>query len=242
MIREPSRPLPFTVTPHRAEALHSWLTRLSESYHLKPWQLLHELEVGTFAGRNARYQYPLHAFLTAPDLRYLAHQTRIDPSRITSDRPVLPDWLLASDEWRMRCHECAREDRHAGIGPYERLQWRNAAQTICRRHAVPLVLDVANRSGEGAEADFSIKLTVLEQTLVAQLMRFESQIRAAWRGHVPTEAAGTLTASEFLRVVQDLLTFAVQPGRPIAILEPRRSNSRPTTWDSMPQDCSVSSD
>jgi hypothetical protein len=52
MIREPSRPLPFTVTPHRAEALHSWLVRLSDSYHLKPWQLLHELEVGTFAGRD----------------------------------------------------------------------------------------------------------------------------------------------------------------------------------------------
>jgi hypothetical protein len=52
MIPELSRPLPFTVTPHRAEALHSWLMRLSDSYHLKPWQLLHELKVGTFSGRD----------------------------------------------------------------------------------------------------------------------------------------------------------------------------------------------
>lgn len=33
---------------------------------------------------------------------------------------------------------------------------------------------------------------------------------AAWRGPVPVEAAGTLVASEFLRIVQDLLTFAVR--------------------------------
>ncbi len=40
-------------------------------------------------------------------------------------------------------------------------------------------------------------------------MRFESQIRVAWRGNVPVEVGGTLTAGEFLRVVQDLLTLAV---------------------------------
>jgi hypothetical protein len=41
-------------------------------------------------------------------------------------------------------------------------------------------------------------------------MRFEAQIDAARRGRDPVDAAGTLTASEFLRVVQDLLTFAVE--------------------------------
>ncbi len=202
-------PLPFTVAPHRAEALYSWLTRLSDPYHLKPWQLLHELKVGTFAGRDARYKHPLHEFLTDPDLRNLAHQTRIDPSRITTDRPVPPDWLLASDEWRMQCHQCAREDRRTGIAAYERLIWRNAAHTICRHHAAPLVLEVVARSGEGAEEASPVELTVLERNLVAHLMRFESQIRGAWRGNAPVEAAGTLTAGEFLRVVQDLLTFAV---------------------------------
>ena len=142
-------PLPFTVAPHRAEALYSWLTRLSDPYHLKPWQLLHELKVGTFAGRDARYQHPLHEFLTDPDLRNLAHQTRIDPSWITIDRLAPPDWLLASDEWRMHCHECAREDRRSGIAAYERLMWRNAAHTICRRHAATLVLEVVARKGGG---------------------------------------------------------------------------------------------
>ncbi len=96
-----------------------------------------------------------------------------------------------------------------GIAAYERLIWRNSAYTICRRHAAPLVLDVAARSEEGAEETSPIELTVLERNVLAHLMRFESQIRGAWRGNAPVEAAGTLTAGEFLRVVEDLLTFAV---------------------------------
>jgi hypothetical protein len=201
--------LPFTVAPHRAEGLYSWLMRLAAPYRLKPWQLLHELKVGTFAGRDARYQHPLHAFLTGGDLRNLAHQTRVDPSRIMIDRLAPPDWLLASDEWRMHCHQCAREDRRAGIAAYERLIWRNSSHTICQCHAAPLVRIVAARSGEGAEEVSPIELTDLERNLLVHLMRFESQIRGALRGNVPVEAAGTLTAGEFLRVVQDLLTFAV---------------------------------
>jgi hypothetical protein len=49
----------------------------------------------------------------------------------------------------------------------------------CRRHAAPLVLDVAARSGEGAEETSPIELTFLERNLLAHLMRFESQIRGA---------------------------------------------------------------
>lgn len=62
-------PIPFAVVPHRAKALYSWLMRPSDSYRFKPWPLLHELKVGTFASRHARRQHPLHAFLPAPDLR-----------------------------------------------------------------------------------------------------------------------------------------------------------------------------
>ncbi len=43
-------------------------------------------------------------------------------------------------------------------------------------------LDVADRSGKGAEETSPIVLTVLERNLVTHLMRFESQIRGAWQG------------------------------------------------------------
>jgi len=43
-----------------------------------------------------------------------------------------------------------------------------------------------------------------------QLIRFEAQNEAAWRGRAPEDAGGTLNATEFLLVVQDLLTFAVE--------------------------------
>jgi hypothetical protein len=122
----------------------------------------------------------------------------------------LSDWLLVRDDWFIRCHECEDEDRRGGIAPYERLVWRNAAHTICRRHRTPLVLGIASQRGEGREDERPTDLTVLERDLIAQLIRFEAQIEGAWRGRAPEDAAGTRTANEFLRVVQDLLTFAVE--------------------------------
>jgi hypothetical protein len=40
-------PLPLAPPPYRAEAIHSWLTRVATPYSLKPRQLLHALHVWT---------------------------------------------------------------------------------------------------------------------------------------------------------------------------------------------------
>jgi hypothetical protein len=53
-------------------------------------------------------------------------------------------------------------------------------------------------------------LTTLEKAVSAQIFAFERDIGCALRGIAPTRAEGTLKAGEFLMVLQDLLTFAVE--------------------------------
>ena len=133
-------PLPFTVVPHRSEALHSWLERLSAPYQLKPWQLLQELGFDSFADKNAQRQQPVQAFFDVVDLRRLAQLTRMDPSRFGIDRLCPSEWSLANDDWVMRCRDCEHEDRRDNIAPYERSVWRNAAHTFCKHHRTQLIL------------------------------------------------------------------------------------------------------
>jgi len=53
-------------------------------------------------------------------------------------------------------------------------------------------------------------LTDLESAIARQIRGFELDIAGALRGRSPVSAAGTLTASSFLSVAQDLLSFAVE--------------------------------
>ncbi len=206
-------PLPFTVMPHRSEALHSWLERLSVPYRLKPWQLLHELGFDPFAGKNAQRQQPVQAFFDIVDLRRLAQLTRVDPSRFGLDRLCPPEWTLANDAWVMRCWDCERDDQRENLATYERSAWRNAARTFCPRHRTPLTLKRygwrEKELNEDAE-DTTPPLTALEVAIARQVREFEQDIAGALRGRAPTSAAGTLTASAFLMIAQDLLSFAVE--------------------------------
>lgn len=206
-------PLPFTVMPHRSEALHSWLGRLSVPYRLKPWQLLQEFGFDPFAEKNAQRQQPIQAFFNVEDLRRLAQLTRVDPSRFGLDRLCPPDWALASDDWVIRCRNCEHDDRRDNMAIYERSAWRNAARTFCPHHRTPLILKQhgwrEEELNEDAE-DTSSPLTALESAIATQIRGFEDDIAGALRGRVPVGAAGTLTANAFLIVVQDLLSFAVE--------------------------------
>ena len=53
-------------------------------------------------------------------------------------------------------------------------------------------------------------LMTLEKAVSAQIFAFERDIDSALRGIAPARASGTLTAGEFLMLLQDLLTFAVE--------------------------------
>ena len=198
---------------HPSEALYSWLMRMSVLYKLKPWQLLHELGVGPFAERQARYQHPVQAFLGVKDLRRLAQLTRTDPSRLGLDRLCPPEWAQVSDDSVMRCKACEHDDRRNAIATYERSAWRNAAHTFCQRHRTPLILGRPGwREEERTEDsdDTSPRLTALESAIAGQISAFERAIESALRGRAPASAAGTLTANGFLIVVQDLLSFAAE--------------------------------
>jgi len=173
-------PLPFTVPPYPSEALHSWLTRLSVPYRLKPWQLLHELGVGTFAERNAARKHPVQAFLDVTDLRRLAHLTHTDPSRFGLDRLCPPAWTLASDDWVMHCRGCEQEDRRNGIATYERSAWRNAARTFCQRHRAPLILGIAAVPGDEGREEAATPLTELETAIAVQLGVWGAMEQKVW--------------------------------------------------------------
>lgn len=218
-------PLPFTVMPYRAEALHSWLERLSVPYRLKPWQLLQELGFDPFADKNAQRQQPIQAFFNIVDLRRLAQLTRVDPSRFGLDRLCPSEWTLASDAWVMRCRDCELEDRRDAIATYERSAWRNAAHTFCPHHRTPLILERRKWDEDQLIEDseeVSPTLTALESAIARQIRGFELDIEGALRGRPPVSAAGTLTASTFLMVAQDLLSFAVENWQ---IKEPRAART-----------------
>jgi TniQ len=202
--------LPFAPPPYRSEALYSWLRRLARPYGLEPWQLLHELGVGPFAEPHARYRHPVQSNLNLRDLRQLARLTRIDPSRLGLDRLCPPEWTLVSDEWCIGCPECERDDQRRGMSSFERAAWRSAACTLCLQHRTPL-LQMIPATREHSDVGPSIApLTTLEKAVSAQIFAFERDIGCALRGIAPARAEGTLKAGEFLMVLQDLLTFAVE--------------------------------
>jgi hypothetical protein len=72
---------------------------------------------------------------------------------------------------------------------------------------VQLISAAREYSNEGRSATL---LTTLEKAVSAQIFAFERDIGCALRGIAPARAGGTLTAGEFLMVLQDLLTFAVE--------------------------------
>ena len=202
--------LPFAPPPYRSEALYSWLRRLARPYGLEPWQLLHELGVGPIAEPHARYRHPVQSNLNLRDLRQLARLTRIDPSRLGLDRLCPPEWTLVSDEWCIGCPECERDDQRRGTSSFERAAWRSAACTLCLQHRTPLLQMIpATREHSGVGPSIA-PLTTLEKAVSAQIFAFERDIGCALRGIAPTRAEGTLKAGEFLMVLQDLLTFAVE--------------------------------
>jgi hypothetical protein len=53
-------------------------------------------------------------------------------------------------------------------------------------------------------------LNDLEQIVLTELIEFESSIARAFRGIAPQQFEGTLNATQFLQILHDLSTFAVE--------------------------------
>jgi hypothetical protein len=119
---------------------------------------------------------------------------------------------LARDEWEIICPLCIRASLNAGTPAYEHVLWRLATCTFCPRHRTPLI---QINSLSQAVSDFAhyesqvLGLTNLEQVVAAQLFEFEREIARAFHGIAPPHFGETLTAADFLHVLNDLITFAV---------------------------------
>jgi hypothetical protein len=144
--------------------------------------------------------------------RYLARLARCDPSRLGLDASRTKQWLLARDEWEIICPLCIHASLNAGTPAYERALWRLATCTFCSRHRSPLI-QINSLSQVVSHIDHYesqvLVLTDLEQVVSAQLFEFEREIARAFHGIAPSHFGETLTAADFLHVLNDLITFAV---------------------------------
>jgi hypothetical protein len=204
-------PLPLAPPPYRAEAIHSWLTRVATPYSLKPRQLLHALHVKPFDGPALTYpQSSLEAALDTHSRKQLARLARCDPSRLrrtdTGDAP----WVLANDAWAVFCPRCISHDFQSGAVPYERSLWRLATRTVC--HAHRSCLRMAKQLPSTAEqCEWLVEpMTELDLAVIDELIRFERLVAAARRGTTITLGGINLTTDSFVSIFQDLTTYCVE--------------------------------
>lgn len=204
-------PLPLAPPPYRAEALCSWLRRVAATYGMKPRQLLHALAVKPFLGPAHSFpDLPIDAALEPSDLRYLARLARCDPSRLGLGAVNKRPWILACDEWMIICPECIRATLQTGKPAYERAVWRVVTASFCLRHRVPLVQTRSLPEDTDSYALMQPALNDLEQIILSELMEFEASIARAVDGVAPRQVTETLSAAEFLQVLNDLCTFAIE--------------------------------
>ena len=195
-------PLPLAPPPYPAEALHSWLHRVAAIYSMKPRQLLHALGVQAFAGPI--FTYPkgtVQATLGPRDLKHLAHLARCDVSRLGLTSTELSEWLLVRDDWLIICPRCIRANLISGTPPCERAVWRLATRSFCPRHRTPLI-QLRTLPADTAECDRLVPgLSEIERVVAEQILDFERDIARAYRGIAPPTLQQTLTAAEFLQVL-----------------------------------------
>jgi TniQ len=204
-------PLPLAPPPYRAEALHSWLRRVAAPYQMTPVQLLHAVGVDPYAGPAfSRPRLSVQSALGTADLRYLARLARCDPSRLGLDASRTKEWLLACDDWVIVCPQCIRAHLRTGTPAYERAVWRVATCSFCLRHRTPLVRADSVPQDVDDCTRMLPTLNDLEQIVLAELIEFESSIARAFRGIAPQQFEQTLNATQFLQILHDLSTFAVE--------------------------------
>lgn len=204
-------PLPLAPPPYRAEAIHSWLTRVATPYSLKPRQLLHALHVRPFDGPALTYpQSSLEAALDTHSRKQLARLARCDPSRLRRTDTADARWVLANDAWAVFCPRCILHDFQSGAVPYERSLWRLATRTVCPTHRC--CLRIAKQLPATAEqcAWLIDPMTELELAVIDELIRFERLVGAARRRGIITLGGITLTADSFVSIFRDLTTYCIE--------------------------------
>jgi hypothetical protein len=203
-------PLPLAPPPYRAEAIHSWLTRVATPYSLNPRQLLHALHVKPFDGPTLTYpKSSLEAALDTQSRKQLARLARRDPPRLRRTDTKGGPWMLASDAWAVFCPRCILHDIQSGAVPYERGLWRLATRTACptRRCCLRMAKHLPSTA---EQCEWLIEpMTELELAVIDELIRFERLVAAARRGSTIKLLDITLVGDSFVSIFRDLTTYCI---------------------------------
>jgi hypothetical protein len=204
-------PLPLAPPPYRAEAIHSWLTRVATPYSLNPRQLLHALHVKPFDGPTLTYpQSPLEVALDTHSRKQLARFARCDPSRLRCADTKGGPWMLANDAWTVFCPRCILHDIQIGAAPYERRLWRLATRTVCHTHRCCLRIS-KNLPSMAEQCEWLIDpMTELELAVIDELIGFERRVAAARRGSTIKLGNITLAGDAFVAIFRDLTTYCIE--------------------------------
>jgi hypothetical protein len=204
-------PLPLAPPPYRAEAIHSWLTRVSTPFSLNPRQLLHALHVKPFDGPTLTFpQSSLEAALDTHSRNHLARLARCDPSRLRCADNKCRPWMLANDAWAVFCPRCTLHDIRRGAVAYERTLWRLATRTVCTTHRCCLRIS-KNLPSTAEQCEWlNEPMTDLELAVIEELVRFERVVATAHRGSNRKLGDIILDSASFLTILRDLSTYCIE--------------------------------
>jgi hypothetical protein len=224
--------LPICPRPHPQEAARSWLTRVGRVYALNPERLVGILGLVPFEPGSRRYlAQPVEAALENSNLDQLALATQLPAKRLAEMRPDPVEWTLTHTDVCTVCGLCLDEDLCHGRDPYLRAEWRQSWRIFCSLHEVRL-LPCRMKATRGRASDPSVieqiddlyaYCGVVEDSinralganrdffhLTSALREIETAIRRAIAGESPDVLTwGPLRADEFLRIIQDVTTWAL---------------------------------
>ncbi len=204
-------PLPLAPAPYRAEAMHSWLTRVASPYSMNPRQLLRALRIKPFDGPAWSYEKTsLESALDNQSRNHLARLARCDPSRLRRTDGRTGSWEIIDDSWVVFCPRCLWNDFTRGVAPYERSLWRLAIRTVCPTHRCCL-RSAKSLPGTAEQCQWMIETpNDLEMAVIGELIKFERTVATARPGCAVAIDEIALDGDSFLSVFGDLTTYCVE--------------------------------
>jgi hypothetical protein len=216
--------LPYCPRPKPEEAAYSWLTRVAKGYGLSADRLLSQV----VKAHNS--SFCLERAFDAPYLNALSRATRIPRRTLKGLQGAPISWILQDRRYCNLCIRCLDTDISRQREPFLRRAWRHAWKTRCAIHGTRLqrtnlrILESLDAAVTRAELhrlctisttfeirlDQSIGSSLRLLAVLRAVERIESAIELAIDGYDPDRRVwGFISAADFLKVVQDVTTWAL---------------------------------
>jgi len=230
------REWPICPRPEHDESLPSWIERIGGEYGMSAAALVNFIEPAT----GPRPRWP-----AAPSLQRLYEPRFADrlttlsglsPLERAALWPPLTSWELEDYTFRAYCPFCCLLDIRAGRKPYGRRSWLQSLCTVCLEHGSALVMRKPNRPS-GFETPWSAadlrsqiqycmpdryrdlkvaRESEVRRMILGSLVEIERTIANALAGDSPNRLLwGTLSAGEFLTVLDDVTTWSLTHFEPV---------------------------